>query len=214
MPINPHCHMCGNTLDDYGALAFSPPDNYEDCHKYHICRTCWPQIREALDGGDWIPVDEVLPLDHIPENKRVITDVLVCGAWDEDEPPPNAYTVIVSFTGEKGWTYYNQYGKPWPFADKITHWMPLPEPHPTSGERRTRPSRLWGTINYASRVTAHQATDLRRFAEFVAPDENAPPCLVELRAAMEHMAFELEQRSAALKCAKGCECGQEKDDTG
>jgi len=211
MPIAPNCHMCGQQLQDFGALVFSPPDHYEDCHKYHVCRICWDEVQKALDGNGWISIEESLPLDDFADNKRIITDVLVCGAWDEDEPPPNAYTQIVSFAGDLGWTYYNHYGKPWPYADKITHWMPLPEPHPNAGKRRSSLSRRQGTIGYASRIAAHRALELRKFAECVAPDEDSPPSLIELRAAMEHMAFELEQRHSQLKIEEAAADGQEKD---
>ena len=210
MSIIPNCHLCGEPLEDYGALAFSPPDHYEDCHKYHICRECWPEVQKALDGNGWIPVGEMIPLDEFSDAEHVVTDVLVCGAWDEDEPPPNTSTCLVGYCAEHGWTFAHHYGKPWPFADKITHWMPLPEPHPNSGDVKVPPSSRWGTLGYARRATALMARDLSAFAEKISP-EGTPPCLVELRAAIEHMAFELEHRHATFERAD--DAGNERENT-
>lgn len=212
MPIAPHCHMCGEQLDDYGALAFSPPDHYEDCHKYHICRRCWPQVQKALDGNDWISVNEALPLDEYAENDMILAEVLVCGAWDEDEPPPNSYTTLVDYSGSHGWVYHNKTTTPWPCADKITHWMYMPDPHPASGDKSQSEPRAWGTISYAERAVANSARDLRAFAAMVAPKDDSPPCLVELRSAMEHMAHELECRHEALEFVKNADCEGCSDD--
>jgi len=200
MSIAPNCHLCSKPLEDFGALAFSPPDHFEDCHKYHICRGCWSEVQKALDGNGWIPVDDFLPLDHIDDPSHVVTDVLVCGLWDEDEPPPNTHTCVVGYNGATGgWTFAGHFSKPWPYQDKITHWMPFPSPHPKSGETRVTGHSRERSIWFAKRRVAFLARDLADAAEKIAPDDSFDPSLVELRAVLEHMAFELEHRHSELE---------------
>lgn len=42
------CNKCGKDLDEPGSLAFSPPDKYDECKKFHICLSCWPLFQDWL----------------------------------------------------------------------------------------------------------------------------------------------------------------------
>ena len=42
-----YCDGCNEVLKEQGALVFSPPKN-GDCAKFHICKECWPKIRNAI----------------------------------------------------------------------------------------------------------------------------------------------------------------------
>ena len=209
MSIIPKCHVCGEELEGFGALAFSPPDHHDDCHKFHICKKCWEDVKLTLDGNGWKSVKDVLPLDDllIPEDESVgvVTDVLVCGVFDEDEPPPNAYTHLAGYSSQRGWTCAGKYHLPHHYADKITHWMPLPEPHPNAGEHLNGVYKPKKSIGYAGRMIAILVKHMTEAAERIAP-EGAPPCLSELRREIERMTSELEQRIPALKSISDCSC--------
>lgn len=47
MTIKPICDKCKKELDDFGALLFSPPEN-NNVHKFHICKTCYEEIKKGL----------------------------------------------------------------------------------------------------------------------------------------------------------------------
>jgi hypothetical protein len=59
--IKPKCDRCGEELEAYGALVFSPPDEFRDgsagkiVYKLHICARCW------LDLDAWIKTPPVEP---------------------------------------------------------------------------------------------------------------------------------------------------------
>ena len=44
------CDSCERELDELGALLFSPPDENNNCTKYHICVYCFqkPNIKGSL----------------------------------------------------------------------------------------------------------------------------------------------------------------------
>jgi hypothetical protein len=48
----PVCDLCGETLEEPGALVFSPPDEHGAVSKYHVCKCkCWQAVRELLFGA-------------------------------------------------------------------------------------------------------------------------------------------------------------------
>lgn len=53
MPLTFDCCICGNPLEEPGALAFSPPDwPFGMVDKFHICKPCWfTKIRKAILNG-------------------------------------------------------------------------------------------------------------------------------------------------------------------
>ena len=56
--ITPNCDRCHQELQDFGALAFSPPQTLpDDCpardvEKYHLCATCWQEFKCWLEQRD------------------------------------------------------------------------------------------------------------------------------------------------------------------
>lgn len=42
------CNKCNKELDQPGSLAFSPPDKYHECKKFHICTSCWPLFEKWI----------------------------------------------------------------------------------------------------------------------------------------------------------------------
>jgi|TARA_B100002003_G_C14137823_1_gene547288 hypothetical protein len=46
--INPKCDICGEGLDDYGGLLFSPPDSDQKTVKSHICKKCYGEMEKKL----------------------------------------------------------------------------------------------------------------------------------------------------------------------
>ena len=42
--IKPKCDYCGNELDDFGAILFSPPEGH-DVKKYHVCKGCYSKLK-------------------------------------------------------------------------------------------------------------------------------------------------------------------------
>lgn len=44
MAIKPICDRCGEELDEFGALLFSPPDKKNMVRKYHLCKSCFKII--------------------------------------------------------------------------------------------------------------------------------------------------------------------------
>lgn len=63
--MEPKCDKCGNTLDTYGALAFSPPEKMPDgsckheVEKYHICLSCWKLFKDWLFLGNSLTQENV-----------------------------------------------------------------------------------------------------------------------------------------------------------
>jgi hypothetical protein len=56
--IGPCCDKCGVELQEYGAVALSPPETFPDgscgreVEKFHLCRTCWYEFKEWLVEKD------------------------------------------------------------------------------------------------------------------------------------------------------------------
>jgi hypothetical protein len=52
--IKPKCDKCGEELQEYGGLAFSPPETLPDgspgcqVYKIHICAKCWKLLLKWL----------------------------------------------------------------------------------------------------------------------------------------------------------------------
>jgi hypothetical protein len=53
--IAPCCDKCGAELENYGAIALSPPESGPDgscgreVEKYHLCATCWREFKRWLE---------------------------------------------------------------------------------------------------------------------------------------------------------------------
>jgi hypothetical protein len=53
--IHPNCDRCHQELQDFGALAFSPPETQPDgacgreVEKYHLCASCWQEFKRWLE---------------------------------------------------------------------------------------------------------------------------------------------------------------------
>jgi hypothetical protein len=53
--ISPTCDKCNRELQDFGALAFSPPETQPDgssgreVEKYHLCASCWQEFKLWLE---------------------------------------------------------------------------------------------------------------------------------------------------------------------
>ena len=53
--ISPNCDRCNRELQDFGALAFSPPETQPDgscgreVEKYHLCADCWQELKRWLE---------------------------------------------------------------------------------------------------------------------------------------------------------------------
>lgn len=45
MAIRPICDLCGEELNEYGAILLSPPDDSGSVKKYHICKKCYEKIK-------------------------------------------------------------------------------------------------------------------------------------------------------------------------
>jgi hypothetical protein len=52
--IAPDCSKCGDELREFGGLIHSPPKDPlatpHEVDKYHICLSCWEQIKAWLDN--------------------------------------------------------------------------------------------------------------------------------------------------------------------
>ncbi len=63
------CCLCGNDLENPGALAFSPPVN-GGVDKYHICTSCWKvRVRPVLE---FRKLSAEL-LSHVPTEEEIQT---------------------------------------------------------------------------------------------------------------------------------------------
>lgn len=40
--------MCGQELEECGAILLSPPDESNKVEKYHLCRTCYEEIKNMI----------------------------------------------------------------------------------------------------------------------------------------------------------------------
>ena len=53
--ISPNCDKCGTELQEFGAIALSPPEALPDgsCRrevdKYHLCARCWQEFKRWLE---------------------------------------------------------------------------------------------------------------------------------------------------------------------
>lgn len=56
--INPNCDRCHRELQDFGALAFSPPETQSDgscgreVEKYHLCANCWEEFKRWVEKSE------------------------------------------------------------------------------------------------------------------------------------------------------------------
>ena len=48
MAITPICDKCGNKLNQFGGLIFSPPDNKGNVKKWHLCKKCYKLTTKFL----------------------------------------------------------------------------------------------------------------------------------------------------------------------
>ncbi len=48
MAIKPLCDVCKKELTDYGAILLSPPDKKSMVKKYHICKSCYKDIKKNI----------------------------------------------------------------------------------------------------------------------------------------------------------------------
>ena len=48
MAIAPTCDKCGKELTQFGAILFSPPDEASTVKKFHLCVSCYEEIRATL----------------------------------------------------------------------------------------------------------------------------------------------------------------------
>ena len=47
--IDPKCNMCGEELNEYGAILLSPLDNENRVVKFHICKNCYNKLAEQIN---------------------------------------------------------------------------------------------------------------------------------------------------------------------
>jgi hypothetical protein len=53
--ISPNCDKCGGELQEFGAVALSPPETLpngscgREVKKYHLCPACWREFERWLD---------------------------------------------------------------------------------------------------------------------------------------------------------------------
>jgi hypothetical protein len=52
MAIKPVCDGCGEELDRFGGLLFSPPDGKGMVRKYHLCSGCFQSITKTFGKPD------------------------------------------------------------------------------------------------------------------------------------------------------------------
>lgn len=45
MSIDVVCDICQETLEEKGALAFTPPSKNNRTKKFHFCKDCWYEIK-------------------------------------------------------------------------------------------------------------------------------------------------------------------------
>ncbi|KKM90522.1 hypothetical protein LCGC14_1237820 [marine sediment metagenome] len=85
----------------------------------------WKRAKEDK-AINWIPVSERLPMDDIDKEAwpSVIDYVLVSipDPFGQDKPTVTEYC----YSMKDGWCYMDMTKSP--YADKITHWQPQPDP--------------------------------------------------------------------------------------
>jgi 5-enolpyruvylshikimate-3-phosphate synthase len=88
MSIKPLCNYCGQELEDFGGLLFSPP-NKNIVKKYHICKNCYNELR---------PIDYFIDL---PYSKSLTNRQLVIAASTIiEEKLENDKDIRVTFVGD------------------------------------------------------------------------------------------------------------------
>lgn len=177
----PNCSQCRKELDEKNSAILIPPANIsvDVTQHLYVCNECWGSL-QFVDNNKWVSISEALPFDeYMPEQSICGTfgDILVCGVWDEDEPPPNSYTWAVGYTTGVGWHKLYQTGKPLPYADKITHWRYMPDVHPDSG--RTREPRKTGTIFEAKRLMGYMSKTFGDVVKTIVT-ENTPSAMTDV----------------------------------
>ncbi len=48
MAIAPVCDKCGEEMQDFGGLLFSPPTAESTVQKFHLCKSCYADIEQTL----------------------------------------------------------------------------------------------------------------------------------------------------------------------
>lgn len=48
MAIEPVCDRCGEKLESFGGLVFSPPSEKNEVRKFHVCVDCYGRVEEVL----------------------------------------------------------------------------------------------------------------------------------------------------------------------
>lgn len=61
--ITPKCDKCGNELQTYGGLVFSPPDDStpNQVNKYHLCVECWDLLFKWLRSNPNVNFSATIP---------------------------------------------------------------------------------------------------------------------------------------------------------
>lgn len=49
MAIKPKCDLCRDELKDFGAILLSPPDKKGMVKKYHVCKTCYAEMKRRYN---------------------------------------------------------------------------------------------------------------------------------------------------------------------
>lgn len=111
-----NCCVCGNELDEPGAIAFSPPDvPFGMVDKFHICKACWfGKFRPALVGQKLVPTFFKAPFpqpeDYVPQTEEQIAESLrniekILGPKSEAdvlaEVSENPYDVVMHDHGKR-----------------------------------------------------------------------------------------------------------------
>ena len=45
-----YCGLCTCGMTDFGGLIFSPPNEYGQVDKFHVCVECWTDLERTLRG--------------------------------------------------------------------------------------------------------------------------------------------------------------------
>ena len=103
---------------------------YNDCTRFDTLKRMLGELEQESKTGHWIPVSEKLPSD----GKYLVTRGDVIGRpmigmryFSKDLSKVDEFD-FVDKKGISGWCEYDsEYG--WYIDDKVTAWMPLPEPY-------------------------------------------------------------------------------------
>jgi len=88
------------------------------------------KLEALLPALEWHDISKELPFEDLSEDwkNHVYGHFLVLGIWDVEEPRPDVGCNAVSYLGQtQEWTYFAHLGKPWPYADRIRFWAPMPD---------------------------------------------------------------------------------------